>query len=381
MASLHEHRKGRWRLKFVVEKQCRVIYLPKGIREAARVMFRARIEELVACKLLNSSYSPELMTWLNGLSHEMLSKLSDFALVSYRITPDLTLVELVDEYIERRRQFVSTSTLRVWELTRNKLAIYFGDLLAKALTPAHASDFAEGIDGAPSTKRQLVAKTKQFLKDAVKRGLIDSNAFEDQNGTTLPNPERASFVSRESVDRVLEFCDPDLQLIVMLSRYAGLRVPSEAYDLTWSDVLPDRLVIKKHKTKSRAVPIFPELAPYLRRAFEHAQPGVEHVVPNKVSSRLKRAIERSGVECWPRVWHNMRATRQTELTETYPEHVVCAWLGNSPNTAKAHYLQVTDEHFQNASAPQGAPQYTPTQPNTPQQQPIGSTIKTRSTGK
>lgn len=365
MSSIHQHRPGRWRLKFSVGKTRRVIYLPKGIREAARVMFQARVDDLVTCKLINSSYPPELMTWLNGLSHEMLTKLSEFELVSYQITPDLTLVELVDQFIERRRRFVSAPTAKVWGLTRNKLNTYFGEMLAKDLTPAHASDFAEEIDGAPSSKRQYVAKTKQFLKDAVKRGLIDSNAFEDQNGATLPNPDRASYVTRELVDRVLEFCDPDLQLVVMLSRYAGLRVPSEVYDLKWSDVLPDRLLISKHKTKARSVPLFPELSPYLARAFDAAQPGVENVIQNKsVASRLKRAIERSGVERWPRIYHNMRATRQTELTETYPEHVVCAWLGNSPNTAKAHYLQVTDEHFQTASAPHSAPQNVPTEANT-----------------
>jgi hypothetical protein len=29
---------------------------------------------------------------------------------------------------------------------------------------------------------------------------------------------------------------------------------------------------------------------------------------------------------------------------------VCAWLGNSPAIAQAHYLQVTDEHFDRAAA-------------------------------
>jgi len=29
-------------------------------------------------------------------------------------------------------------------------------------------------------------------------------------------------------------------------------------------------------------------------------------------------------------------------------HVVTAWLGNSPDIAKKHYLQLTEEHFQRA---------------------------------
>jgi hypothetical protein len=51
----------------------------------------------------------------------------------------------------------------------------------------------------------------------------------------------------------------------------------------------------------------------------------------------------------------MRSTRQTELEASHPTHVVCKWLGNSAETAKAHYLQVTDDDFEKANAPPGAP--------------------------
>ncbi len=44
----------------------------------------------------------------------------------------------------------------------------------------------------------------------------------------------------------------------------------------------------------------------------------------------------------------MRSSRQTELSERYPIHVVCAWIGNSPVVAADHYLQVRDEYFSDA---------------------------------
>ena len=47
-------------------------------------------------------------------------------------------------------------------------------------------------------------------------------------------------------------------------------------------------------------------------------------------------------------FQNLRSTRETELAETYPIHVVCAWIGNSEAVAAKHYLQVTDEHFERA---------------------------------
>ena len=35
--------------------------------------------------------------------------------------------------------------------------------------------------------------------------------------------------------------------------------------------------------------------------------------------------------------------------ETYPAHVVVAWIGNSEAVARKHYLQVTAGHFEKAA--------------------------------
>jgi len=66
-------------------------------------------------------------------------------------------------------------------------------------------------------------------------------------------------------------------------------------------------------------------------------------------TRFEKIIRRAGLTTWPRLWHNLRASRQTELEEHFPSHVVCAWLGNSETVARKHYLQVLDSHFQKAT--------------------------------
>ena len=48
-------------------------------------------------------------------------------------------------------------------------------------------------------------------------------------------------------------------------------------------------------------------------------------------------------------FQNLRSTRETELAERCPEHVICAWIGNSRVVARKHYLQVTEEHFEQAA--------------------------------
>lgn len=61
-----------------------------------------------------------------------------------------------------------------------------------------------------------------------------------------------------------------------------------------------------------------------------------------------KIIKRAGLKPWPKLFQNLRASRQTELQEIYPTHVVCSWMGNSPKVAQKHYLQGTDEHFEKA---------------------------------
>ena len=48
-----------------------------------------------------------------------------------------------------------------------------------------------------------------------------------------------------------------------------------------------------------------------------------------------------------------RASRETELVEDFPIHVVTAWLGNSPDTAKLHYLSALETHYGRAAFDDG----------------------------
>jgi hypothetical protein len=66
-------------------------------------------------------------------------------------------------------------------------------------------------------------------------------------------------------------------------------------------------------------------------------------------TQFERIIRRAGLTEWPRLWHNLRASRQTELVEEFPAHVVSAWLGNTERIAEKHYLQVLDSHFEKAA--------------------------------
>ena len=101
----------------------------------------------------------------------------------------------------------------------------------------------------------------------------------------------------------------------------------------------------------RFIPLFPELAPHLEAAFDAAREGAEYVVgkyrggATNLRTQFEKIIRRAGLTPWPRLFHNLRSSRQTELTDRFPAHVVASWLGNSEEVARRHYLQTTDAHF------------------------------------
>jgi Phage integrase family len=142
-------------------------------------------------------------------------------------------------------------------------------------------------------------------------------------------------------------------LLFALSRFGGLRCPSEHLALKWTDFdwERSRFRVDSPKTGVRWVPIFPELRPFLEEAFDAAPEGAVHVIngyrdpKQNMRTRLERILRKAGVDAWPKLFHNLRASRETELTENHPIHVVCAWIGNSALIAQKHYLQVTEDHF------------------------------------
>jgi integrase len=271
----------------------------------------------------------------------------------------------LDAYIAARSD-AKPSTKLVWGHTRRCLVEYIGaEKPLREITPGDADAWrlwlAEHEKLAQNTVNRRCGIAKQFFRAAFRRKLIAENPFADMKGCAVRgNKARDHFVSRADAHKVLDACpDCQWQLLFALSRYGGLRCPSEHLALTWCDVNwgRGRITIRASKTQHhadggiRVVPIFPELRPYLEAVWEQAEPGTKHVITRyresktNLRTQLQRIITKAGLTPWPKLWQNLRATRETELAETYPMHVICAWIGNSQAVAQKHYLQVTDEHF------------------------------------
>jgi integrase len=213
-------------------------------------------------------------------------------------------------------------------------------------------------------------------------GLCHVNPFEAIRAGAQVNTARGFFVTAETTRQLLDACDPEWRLIVALCRYGGVRCPSELAALAWQDINWElgRFLVRAPKTEhledrgERWVPLFPELRPYLEQAWDRAPEGAVKVIrrplvlASNLRTQLLRIIKRAGLKAWPRLFQNMRSSRETELCNQFPLHVACNWMGNSPKVAAAHYLQITDQHFRQAlirpgcEHPHGNPAKTPELP-------------------
>ena len=368
MASITRQASGRREIQFSgPDGRRRTIRLGPVDQKTAEST-RLRVEELVAAATHGVAASFSTSQWLATLGDQMHGRLVRAGLCSARSEPaaELTLATMIDQYIVRRDD-VKPGTKAIYLQAKKHLQLHFGATrLIRSITSAEAGDYRRALRKKYSEAytAKMIIKARTFWRDAADRGLADTNVFLKVQAGSQVNTARHRFVDRLTMEKVIAAC-PDAQwkLLLALSRYAGLRCPSEHLALRWDDIDWDksRMTVRAIKTEHhadhgvRAVPIFEPLRPYLRAVYESREADATHVITryrqanSNLRTQLMRYIEKAGLKPWPRLFHNLRASCQTELAERFPSHVVCGWIGNSELVARKHYLQTTDEHFAKAA--------------------------------
>lgn len=213
---------------------------------------------------------------------------------------------------------------------------------------------------------------KQLFAYAMDKGWVDANPFDSKLIPTVsPRSNKKEFISHDlSVKIMQELPHVWMQLVFALCRWGGMRVGSEPRKLRWRDIDWEKQIITFRSVKTehhdgketRTIPIFPELAEPLRvvadrvffagegsdEADEFVLPELRKMTDTGLRKPMLAAIKAAGGKPWKKLWTTLRATRDTELKDRFPGHVVDAWLGHSPRVSQEHYLMVTDEHIKQA---------------------------------
>ncbi|MSQ96750.1 MAG: site-specific integrase [Gemmataceae bacterium] len=360
MASISRDPNGRRRILFTDRDGGRKTIRLGKVSQRMAEEIKIKVEALNAAKIGGCSLDRETAAWVANLGDGLHGKLAAVGLTEPRRTARLG--EFLDGFIANRKPTAAPSTIISLNQVKTRLIDQFGaerDL--RSITPADAEGWAAALAEqgyAPATAGRAIKRARQFCKAALRDKLITENPFAEIKASGQVNKERQFHVDRETIFRVIDAApNAEWRLIIALSRFGGLRCPSEHLALRWQDMdwERNRFRVDSPKTGERWIPMFPELRPHLEAAFELAEDGAVFVITSYRSEyvnmrmQLARIIRRAGAKVWPKLFHNLRASRETELAAEYPIHVVCEWIGNTAAIAAKHYLTVREEDFERAA--------------------------------
>lgn len=375
MASISSDRNGNRTIQFVGNDGKRRSVRLGGMPIKSANEIKLRIEALVAAKFSALPVDAATASWLREIGDSLQGKLAGVGLVSPRQAEGAiavpTLAAFIDGFLAGRDD-LKPNTLRTFHATRVVLVKHFGgERSIDSITAGDADEWAAALrkDYSPASIATFVKRARQMFRHAARKRLLPESPFRETKVPSQVNKSREEFIDRATVAKLLDVApDADWRCIIALASYAGLRTPSETLSLKWTDIDWERNRITVFSPKLehlpsggyRQIPLFPELLPILSEAFEAAPIGAVHVVgryrdgKQNLRTQFLRIIRKAGLKPWGRLFHNLRGSRETELAQDFPVHVVAAWLGNTPKVAAAHYLQLRDSDFERA-AKSGAP--------------------------
>jgi integrase len=367
-------RNGRRIVQFVAQdgKRC-TLSLGRMTERNAR-LFAASLDRLLAAR--RAAVPPDAATeaWLAALPDELHGRLAAAGLVQGRAAE--TVGAFLDTWLDGRRDYKPAS-LVAWGQVARDLRQHFGaDRQLRCIDRSAAEGFRQWLierDLRSTTVAKRLAHARMIFQHAADRGLITANPFAAVRHRGGNPTERRHYVPVADAERLIEHAsNTTWRLLIALSRFAGLRVPSEALMLKWDNVDWERgrLLVGEPKNEHRAgrgmrvVPLFPLLRPHLEQAFQEAPDGAVFVFPEEYRRRAAgprgwngcnlrttflKIVRRAKLVPWPRLWHAMRASCETDLAAAFPLATVAKWLGNTPAIALRHYVDATDADFDRAA--------------------------------
>jgi integrase len=368
MVSVSKDNKG-WRID---------IRLPSGERKVIRLgpdctrrpaeSIAVHIRALLAAKAAGSVPEAATVSWLSKCGDRLHARLKDIGLVSAR-ERDQPVVVWMDKHLALHAASITASagTHKVWGRARRHAAQFFSDRRLSTLTKADAAAFRTWLLKQPgktsptlaeATVRKTCGVLSQCCRAAVEAGMITANPFVNVPKSAGANAAREAYVTADTIRRVMQaMTDAEARLLTGCSRFGGVRVPSEIRTLRWGDVDWEQHALRVDSPKTakqgkpwRLVPIVPELFNMLQAAFHAAPEGGEFIFPRlrlhtNPAMPVLRAVREAGVEPWPRTFHALRASCETDWAAIHPIADVAAWMGHSRVVAARHYLRSTDASF------------------------------------
>lgn len=358
----------RYQIQVCLQGRRKTLSLDSGYSDSQARRVQTHLEAIAESLNRGLLLPPQEVAWTESLTGTLRSKIASLGLIpkSYRVTNREIWTLYLDTHTE-----IKDSTAKSYGVVRRRFLKYFGeegnpdDLTVAQAQAWKKEQLASGY--ATASVAASIQRTRTIFSWGVKERYLRRNIFSDVPRGSFENPDRLRFISPEETARILDACpDQNWRVLIALARWGGLRNPSETLLVRWQDInwSRNRFLVHSPKTagkaghETRLVPLFPELRRELDRSWDQAGEGEVYVVGSgsarqsgaSLRKRFFEIVFQAGLEPWPRIFHNLRASRSNELFSRYPWYIASAWLGQTAGVATRHYLQALDCYFDEASA-------------------------------
>jgi len=302
----------------------------------------------------------ELMAWLKKIDIKLHKKLVRIKLLK-DVKPPLTLEALVADFLNAKKSWAKSTRVTVDVCVKRILAILSSKKQLVSFTQGDADNFEDALKiSYPniSTRSKTISIAKQIFKHATRNNLINFDPFSHLKKSSMVNSSRSFYVPANTILLILGHIpnnNSDLKTILILTRFAGCRCPSEVLDLKWSDIdfANKKLNLPSPKTKHcgkalRIVPLFPELFQHLQSLYQARGTNSEFLLQNRNAHKnwrtcFAKLLKKLKIAIWPRLFQNLRASMENDLLNNgVPLHVAAKILGHSVKVQAEHYINVTE---------------------------------------
>ena len=354
-----------FQIRINYNQQRLVIYLGKATKKQA-IQFERNLQRLFIGKAAGVTMEPDLALWLASLSDALHDKIAQKGLVAPR-DPKVHEITWLDAVSRFNKEFSGkrSTALQHAQCQRDFNAFLRlqgrSDAMLHEITRGDAKAFEGYLVNrrtpclAKATVRKKCSRVKQVFKWGILNKYIEENPLDEVRTASVANKTTYVEVPSVKIHGILRKIEcPDARMVLALCRFGGFRYNETAVN-TWEecvDLEGGQLTIKSNKTPPvRSCPIFADLRPYLEAVAEKDRRGpLQSRWAAEQTSRtaIVNLIRDAGYEPWPKILHNLRKNRATELLAQFPPQSVAAWLGHDVSVLLEYYAIIKSEDFAGA---------------------------------